>query len=148
MRTAKKKTKTRKKTKAAREKAAPKSVVKRRRPRNLQRDQPLSFDLPSKDDVTVQAGAAPNQLVHDSINLVLAECDKVAAALIEITQDYDLPPLTIRPVDTRDDSSVANTGWAVVSDDPQRPLTETEARTIVAAMRWPRTSAPLRIAAE
>jgi hypothetical protein len=75
--------------------------------------------------------------MHDSINLVLAECDKVDAALIEITQDHDMPPLAIKQVETGGDGGVAKIGWAVVSGDPQRPLTERDAKNIVAAMRRP-----------
>jgi len=98
--------------------------------------------------MTVQTGAAPRHLVHDSINLVLAECDKVDAALIEVTQDHDLPPLAIKRVETADGGGLAKMGWAVVSGDPQRPLSEMDARRIVAAMRRPRMSAPIRFAAE
>jgi hypothetical protein len=134
------KTKTRGKTKTA-----PKSLVKRRNPPGAQ---PLSFALPAKDDMTVQTGAAPRHLVHDSINLVLAECDKVDAALIGITQDHKMPPLAIMQVATTDSGGAAKTGWAVVSGDPQRPLTESDAKRIVAAMRRLRTSAPMWIAAE
>jgi len=129
-------------------KTTPKSLVKRRRLRNPRDDQPLSFALPPKDDMTMQTGAAPKHLVHDSINLVLAECDKVDAVLIEIAQDHDMPPLTIRQVETAEGGGVTRNGWAVVSGDPQRPLSEMDAKRIVAAMRRPRTPAPIRIAAE
>jgi hypothetical protein len=122
--------------------------VKRPRHRNPRGDQPLSFDLPAKDDTTVQTDATPKHLVHDSINLVLAECDKVDAALTEITQDHDMPPLAIKQVATAGEAGVAKTGWAVVSGDPRRPLTESDAKRIVAAMRRPGTSAPIWIAAE
>jgi hypothetical protein len=108
----------------------------------------LSFDLPAKDGMTEQIGAAPKHRVHDSINLVLAECDKVDAALIEITQNHEMPPLTIKEVETADDGGGAKKGWAVVSADPQKPLTERQAKDIVAAMRPSRMPAPIRIAAE
>ena len=91
--------------------------------------------------MTVQIRPAAEHLVHDSIDLVLAECDKVDAVLSELAWDDDMPPLTIKQVETAD-------GWAVVSADPQKPLTENEAKRIVAAMRQPRPSAPIRIAAE
>ena len=144
-----KKTKVKAKSESrGRTKTRPKSLVKRRRLRDPRDGQPLSFDLPAKDGMTVQTGAAPRHLVHDSINLVLAECDKVDAALIEVTQDHDLPPLAIKRVETADGGGLAKMGWAVVSGDPQRPLSEMDARRIVAAMRRPRMSAPIRFAAE
>jgi hypothetical protein len=131
------------KTKA---KTRPKSHVKRRR--NPRGDRPLSFDRAARDGMTEQIGAAPKHRVHDSINLVLAECDKVDAALIEITQNHEIPPLTIKEVETADDGGTVKRGWAVVSADPQKPLTERQAKDIVAAMRPSRMPAPIRIAAE
>jgi hypothetical protein len=141
--TAKSKTNARKKTKATR-----RSTAKRRRDRNTPGDQPLSFDLPAKDAMTAETGAAAKHPVHDSIDLVLAECDKVAAVLTELARDEGMPPLTIKPVETADHTGAAKAGWAVVSVDPHRPLTEGEAKRIVAAMGEPRTSAPIGIAAE
>lgn len=145
MRKPKRKPKTKAKAKAetkAREttKTTRRSAAKRRPDRNAPGDQPLSFGRPAKDEMTVQTAPAAPHPVHDSINLVLAECDKVAAALIELTRDEGMPPLATRQVETA--------GWAVVSADPQRPLTESEAQRIVAAMRQPGTPAPVRIAAE
>jgi hypothetical protein len=143
MRKIKGKAKTKGKTKST-----SRPLVKRRGNRSSRDGQPLSFDLTAKDDMTVQTAAAPKQLVHDSINLVLAECDKVDAALVEITQDHNMPPLTIKQLEMANDGRIAKIGWAVVSADPHRPLTESDAKHIVAAMRRPRTSAPISIAAE
>ena len=98
--------------------------------------------------MAVQIGAAPKHRVHDSINLVLAECDKVDAVLIEIAQDHDMPQLAVKQVAVGDDAGGLTTGWAIVSGDPRRPLTESDARHVVAAMERLRTSAPPSLAAE
>ncbi len=98
--------------------------------------------------MTEQIGAVPKHRVHDSINLVLAECDKVDAALIGITQDHLMPPLTIKAVEMADGGGGAKRGWAIVSADPQKPLTERQAKEIVAAMQPSRTAVPSRLAAE
>jgi hypothetical protein len=56
--------------------------------------------------MTVQTGPAVEHLVHDSINLVLAECDKVDAVLIELGRNDDMPPLTLKQVETEGDGGV------------------------------------------
>ncbi len=147
MRKVKGKAKTKRRTRG-KTRTAPKSPVKRPRHRNSRDDRPLSFDLPAKDDMTEQIGAVPKHRVHDSINLVLAECDKVDAALIGITQDHQMPPLTIKAVEMADGGGGAKRGWAIVSADPQKPLTERQAKEIVAAMQPSRTAVPSRLAAE
>jgi hypothetical protein len=113
----------------------------------------LSFDRLAKDAMpkkTKPGKSAAKQRVRASIDRVIAECDKVAAALIEMTrgtQHQDMPPLAIREIGTGDCEAVTRV-WAVVSDDPQRPLTERQARDIVAAVRSLATPAPTSIAAE
>ncbi len=139
------KAKTGRKTK---EKTTRKSPVKRpRNGRNRDADRPLSFDPPPNDDMSQQAVAAPRHRVHDSIDRVIAECDKVDAALIELTRD-DMPLLTIRQLKAADSDAAAPGGWVVASADSQKPLTEWQARAIVAAMQSPRAPGPMRIAAE
>jgi len=86
-----------------------------------------------------QTVASSNLRVHDSINRVIAECDKVDAALIEMTR-HDMPSLTIKELELADNGSGVTRGWAVVSADPQKPLTEWQARDIVAAMLSPPTN--------
>jgi hypothetical protein len=91
---------------------------------------------------------APGQRVRESVDRVMAECDKVDAALFEMsraTQVEDLPLLTIEEIATEGGT---NRGWAVVSADPQRPLTEMQAKAIIAAMQSRGTPAPIGIAAE
>jgi hypothetical protein len=128
-------------------KAKRKSSVKRRRVvRNSAVVQPLSFDPPSGDDMPRQTKSLPKRRMRDSIDRVIAECDKVDAALFEITQNQEMPPLTIRELDVGEGG--AERGWAVVSADPQRPLTEKQAKEIVAAMQPPGLVARMTIAAE
>ena len=121
-------------------KTKPKSRVKGRRDRNPRADGLLSFVPEAKDDMPDQTVMSSNRLVHDSINRVVAECDKVDAALLEMTRQ-DMPSLAIKELDAADDGSGVTRGWAVVSADPQKPLTEWQARDIVAAMRSPPTNA-------
>jgi len=93
---------------------------------------------------------APKQGVRESIDRVIAECDRVDAVLFEITrtaQNDDMPPLTIQMVELGDEAG-ATGGWAVVSSDPHRPLTEEQARDIVAAMESAGTKTPFGVAAE
>jgi len=100
---------------------------------------------------TKQGKSAAKQRIRASIDRVIAECDKVDAALIEMTRgtpQRDVPPLAIREIDTGDGEAGTARGWAVVSDDPQHPLSEQQARDIVAAMRSFATPAPTSIAAE
>jgi hypothetical protein len=127
----------------------------RRRVRNAGADRVLSLYTPAKDDMPNQVKRAPKpapgQRVRESVDRVMAECDKVDAALFEMaraTQVEDLPPLTIEEIDTGDGEGGTNRGWAVVSADPQRPLTETQAKEIIAAMQSRGTPAPIGIAAE
>ncbi len=118
-----------------------KSLVKRRRrQRNPSGDRPLSFNSSAQDDMPNQTDASSNLRVHDSINRVLAECDKVAAALIEM-RHHDLPPLTVKEVDVAEGGRAVKRVWAVVSADPHRPLTEWQAKDIVAALRSTGTNA-------
>lgn len=96
--------------------------------------------------------AAPRQGVRDSIDRVIAECDRVDAVLIEITRtaqndENDMPPLTIQMLEL-DGEAGTKRGWAVVSADPHRPLTEQQANDIVAAMKSLETNPPIGIAAE
>jgi hypothetical protein len=129
-----------------------KSPVRRhRRRRNVASDRALSFDLPAKDAMPEQAKRAPRQRVRASIDRVMAECDKVDAVLIGITrprQDHDLPPLAPREIDTDDGAGGTTRAWAVVSGDPQMPLTETQVKTIIAALQSRCAPAPTSIAAE
>lgn len=147
-----KKTKTTKTTKTAKTKR--KSPVSRRgRLRNAGGDRALSVDPPAKEDMSKQAKPpkpAPGQRVRESVDRVMAECDKVDTALFEMTratQVEDMPPLTIKETDTGDGGGPKR-GWAIVSADPQRPLTEMQAKEIIAAMRSRGTPAPIAIAAE
>lgn len=121
-------------------KTKPKSLVKGRRERNPSADQRLSFDPPAKNDMPGQTVASPSSHVHESINRVMAECDKVDAALIEMTRQ-DMPSLAIKELAAAGSGNGVKRGWAVVSADPQKPLTEWQARDIVAAMRSPPTNA-------
>jgi hypothetical protein len=109
---------------------------------------------PQKDDMPKQVKQAPEpapgQRVRESVDRVMAECDKVDAALFEMTratQVEDLPPLTIEEIDAGDGEGGTKRGWAVVSADPERPLTETQAKEIIAVMSRG-TPAPIGIAAE
>ena len=89
--------------------------------------------------------------MRESVDRVMAECDKVDAALFEMTratQVEGLPPLTIEEIDTGDREGATERGWAVVSADPRRPLSETQAKEIIAAMQSRGTPAPVGIAAE
>ncbi len=95
-------------------------------------------------ETVAATAAAPCQGVHASIDRVIAECDKVDAALLEFTRQ-DMPPLTIKELDAA--GAGATRGWAVVSADVQKPLTEPQARAILAALQLG-TPAAIRIAAE
>lgn len=146
--------------KKTKRKTAIKSAVKAgARGRNAERGQVLSSGPPAKKAMRTQiqraprktTETAPKQGVRESIDRVIAECDRVDAALIEITRaaqrdDNDMPPLTIQMVELGRDAGAS--GWAVVSGDPHRPLTEQQARDIVAAMKSIATSAPFGVAAE
>jgi len=152
MKTTKIKTKTAKTTKTrTRTKTKRKSPVSRpRRDGNGADGQALSFDPPAKDVMPEQAQAAPRHRVRDSVDRVMAECDKVAAALIEMTRtswDQDLPPLAIKEIDTGEGEATTR-GWVVVSGDPHRPLTERQAKHIIAAMQSQDGTAPIGIGAE
>jgi hypothetical protein len=137
--------KTRGKAKA---KTTAKSPARRRRAGgNPGHDGSLSFDPPAQDDMSQQTAAASKHRVHDSIDRVMAECDKVDAALVEFTRQ-DMPPLTIKELKGAAACAEATGGWAVVSADVQRPLTEWQARAIVAAMQSPGASVAVGIAAE
>lgn len=48
--------------------------------------------------------------------------------------DEPLPPLTTMEVETGFGDSGPERGWAVVSDDPRRPLTEKQAQRLLAAL--------------
>jgi hypothetical protein len=133
------------KTKA---KATAKSAGKRRRTGgNPGGDGSLSFDPPAQDDMSQQSAATSKHRVHDSINRVMAECDKVDAALVEFTRQ-DMPPLAIKDLKGAGGGAEATSGWAVVSADAQRPLTEWQAKAIVAAMQSPGAPVQVGIAAE
>jgi hypothetical protein len=147
--------------KKTKRKTAVKSAVKTgERGRNAGRGQVLSSGPPAKKAMRTQiqratrkkTETAPKQGVRESIDRVIAECDRVDAALIEITRAAqndgdDMPPLAIRMVELGRDAG-ATSGWAVVSGDPSRPLTEQQARDIVAAMKSIETNAPFGVAAE
>lgn len=139
--------------KKTKRKSAAKSAVKTGgRGRNAGRGKVLSSGPPAKKAMRKKTQAAPKQGVRESIDRVIAECDRVDAALIEITRaaqkdDNDVPPLTIQMVELGGDAG-ATSGWAIVSADPQRPLTEQQARDIVAAMKSIETNAPFGVAAE
>jgi hypothetical protein len=146
--------KTAKKNKAKTTKAKTKGkspVTRHRRGRNAGGDDALSFDPSAKDAMPEQAKVAPSHPVRASIDRVMAECDKVDALLIGITratQDLDLPPLTIKEIESDDSEGGTTRGWAVVSADPQTPLTETQASEIIAALQSRRAPEPTSIAAE
>lgn len=137
--------------KKTKRKSAAKSAVKTGgRGRNAGRGKVLSSGPPAKKAMRKKTQAAPKQGVRESIDRVIAECDRVDAVLFEITrtaQDDDMPPLTIQMVELGDEAG-ATTGWAVVSADPHRPLTEEQARDIVAAMESAGTKTPFGVAAE
>jgi hypothetical protein len=137
--------------KKTKRKSAAKSAVKTGgRGRNAGRGEVLSSGPPAKKVMRKKTQTAPKQGVRESIDRVIAECDRVDAVLFEITrtaQDDDMPPLTIRMVELGDEAG-ATTGWAVVSADPRRPLTEEQARDIVAAMESAGTKTPFGVAAE
>jgi hypothetical protein len=151
MKTTKTKTKTAK-TKATKTgtKTKRKSAVSRpRRDGNGADAQALSFDPPAKDVMPEQAQAAPRHRVRDSVDRVMAECDKVDAALIEMTRttwDQDLPPLAIKEIDA-DEAEATTRGWVVVSGDPRRPLTERQAKHIIAVLQSQDATAPIGIGA-
>ena len=136
-----------------------KSVTKNDgRGRNVRRDPTLSSDPVATNDMRKRTKRTPKERAPASIDRVIAECDKVDAALDKVTaavielartgQDRVMPPLTIREVATGEGLAGEQRGWAVVSGDPQMPLTETQAREIVAAMKSLGTLAPIGIAAE
>jgi hypothetical protein len=140
-------------------KAKRKSPVKNRRPgRNTRGELSSSSAPPAKSDTRKQTKRTRTQRVSASSNRVIAECDKVHAALdqvdaalIEImrtAQNPDMPPLTIKELETGGEQAGAKRGWAVVSGDPQMPLTEKQAKQIVAAMQSLDPDAPIKIAAE
>src|SRR5262249_23772773 len=96
--------------------------------------------------ISMQAAASSKYRVYDSIDRVIAECDRIDAALLQLTQDHETPPLTVKEIAVADGGGSGRRAWAIVSADPQRPLTEWEAKDIVGAMQRPRT--PARFAAE
>jgi len=121
------------------------------RGRNGADDQALSSDPPAQDLMPEQAKAAPRHRVRASIDRVMAECDKVDALLIGITRPtpgLDLPPLTIKEIETDDGEGGTARAWAVVSGDPRKPLTEAQAKEIAAALQSRSAPAPTSIAAE
>jgi hypothetical protein len=136
--------------KKTKRKSAAKSAAKTGgRGRNAGRGKVLSPGPPAKKAMRKKTQTAPKQGVRESIDRVIAECDRVDAVLFEITrtaQNDDMPPLTIQMV--LGDEADATGGWAVVSADPHRPLTEEQARDIVAAMESAGTKAPFGVAAE
>ena len=136
--------------KKTKRKSAAKSAVKTAgRGRNAGRGEVLSSGSPAKKAMRKKTQTAPKQGVRESIDRVIAECDRVDAVLFEITrtaQNDDMPPLTIQMV--LGDEAGATGGWAVVSADPHRPLTQDQARDIVAAMESAGTKAPFGVAAE
>lgn len=136
--------------KKTKRKSAAKSAVKTAgRGRNAGRGEVLSSGSPAKKAMRKKTQTAPKQGVRESIDRVIAECDRVDAVLFEITrtaQNDDMPPLTIQMV--LGDEAGATGGWAVVSADPHRPLTEEQAKDIVAAMESAGTKAPFGVAAE
>ena len=138
--------------KKTKRKSAAKSAVKTGgRGRNAGRGEVLSSGPPAKKAMRKKTQTAPKQGVRESIDRVIAECDRVDAVLFEITrtaQNDDMPPLTIQMLELGGDEAAATTGWAVVSADPHRPLTEEQARDIVAAMESAGTKTPFGVAAE
>ena len=128
------------------------------RGRNVRPDRTLSSDPVTKNGMRKRTKRTPKDRAPAGIDRVIAECakvdaalDKVAAALIELERtghDQVMPPLTIREVATGDGLAGETRGWAVVSGDPQIPLTEKQAREIVAAMQTLGTLASIGIAAE
>jgi hypothetical protein len=133
------------------------------RRRNAASDQALSSDSVAKNAMpkrTKRAQQEPAQqpaqeLPAAGIDRVIAEwgkvdaaLDKVAAAVTALTRgepDQALPPLTIRELASGDGMTG---GWAVVSSDPQMPLTEQQAKEIVATMQSLHAPTPIGIAAE
>lgn len=128
------------------------------RGRNARPDQTLSSDPVAKNDMPKRTKRTPKARAPAGIDRVIAECDKVDAALDAVTaalnelartgQGQLMPPLTIKEVAMGDGLADDQRGWAVVSGDPQMPLTEKQAREIVAAMQSLGTLAPIGIAAE
>lgn len=128
------------------------------RDRNVPRDRTLSSDPVAKTDMRKRTKRTPKERAPAGIDRVIAECDKVDAALDKVTaavvalartgQDQVMPALTIQEVATGDGVAGEKTGWAVVSGDPQMPLTEKQAREIVAAMLSLGMLAPIGVAAE
>jgi hypothetical protein len=105
---------------------------------------------PAQQPAQAPAPAGTDRLIAES-GKVEAALDKVAAALIELRQTgqvQDMPPLTIQEIEATDGGGGGQRGWAVVSRDPQTPLTERQAREIVAAVQSLRPPASIRIAAE
>lgn len=168
------KTKTSKTTKATKTTKSAKTAKTKRgspvggRVRNADDDRALSFDPPTKDEMPKKADKpadkqakrspkpAPGQRVRESVDRVMAECDKVDAALFEMARATqvedmplrDVPPLTIKEIDTADGEGGTTRSFAVVSADPQRPLTEVQAKQIIAAIQSHGTLAAFGIAAE
>jgi hypothetical protein len=105
---------------------------------------------PAPQPAQASAPSGIDRLIAES-DKVDAALDKVAAAVIALTrtgQAPHIPPLTIKQIETTDGQTDGQTGWAVVSGDPQMPLTETQAREIVATMQSLHAPAPIGIAAE
>ena len=133
------------------------------RRRNAAGDPALSSDSVAKNAMrkrTKRAQQEPAQQLAQQppsagTDRVIAEWDKVDAALNKVAaavtaltraeQDQALPPLTIKDLAGGDGLTG---GWAVVSGDPQMPLTEQQARDIVATMRSLHAPASIGIAAE
>jgi hypothetical protein len=154
------------KVKATAKRSAKSPAKSRRRQRNAGGDQTLSSDPIAKNAMRKRTKRTPKEPAPQpaqapapaGTDRVIAECnnvdaalDRVAAALIELTRTeraQDLPPLTITEVDIANGQAGGQRGWAVVSDDPQMPLTEAQAREIVAAMQSLLAPATIGIAAE
>jgi hypothetical protein len=146
------------KTKAKR---SPKSPAKAPVRRNARDDQALSSDPIAKATMRkrpkrTQKQPAPQPaqgLPPAGTDRVIAEWDKVDAALDKVAaaltefarteRNQALPLLTIKELATGEQRA-----WAVVSGDPQTPLTEQQAREIVATMQSLRPPASIGIAAE
>ncbi len=114
------------------------------RRRGSRGDRPLSNDPPANDEVFRSAKSLRKKPVRDSIDRVIAECDKVDAALIGLTQLQEMPPLTIKQVEMGSGGAGAKRGWAVVSADPGKPLTERQAKGIIEAMQSRGVPAPIQ----
>lgn len=73
----------------------------------------------------------PEERIKTTIDQVIADCDWIDRQTSRMIQfqnqdSRDLPPLTVMKVETG-----YGNGWAVVSDDPERPLTERQAESIL-----------------